>query len=229
MFKIYVSPSVQEKNIGYGSYGSEEYRMNLIADWVIKYLSSQPDFECRRNDPSWNITQIADDSDKWGAVRHLAIHSDANAKPEVQGTTAYYADGYEDSKRYATAIYNAIAPLSPGADKGVKADTVLYDTGLGELRATKATAALVEMGYHTNPEESADIMNRAQAYGKGLAKATVEDCGRKFIDPDQIDWQKEIDNANARALVAERALQELTDKVTNAKSAYKTYINFMEG
>ena len=38
---IYLSPSAQEYNIGYGDFGSEEYRMNRIADIVEKMLKEQ--------------------------------------------------------------------------------------------------------------------------------------------------------------------------------------------
>jgi len=33
---VYLSPSVQQWNVGWGNYGTEEYRMNLVAD-VVEY------------------------------------------------------------------------------------------------------------------------------------------------------------------------------------------------
>ena len=38
---IFLSPSTQEFNIGYGDFGSEEYRMNRIADIVERLLKEQ--------------------------------------------------------------------------------------------------------------------------------------------------------------------------------------------
>lgn len=36
--KIYLSPSVQSFNLGYGDYGSEKYRMQQLADIVEQKL-----------------------------------------------------------------------------------------------------------------------------------------------------------------------------------------------
>lgn len=185
-YKIYASPSVQQNNVGVGDYGTEEERMNQVIDWFVYYMKYQPKFLVERNNPAWGLAEIKKASDAFGACRHLAVHSDAASNPEAQGTTAFYAAGYEDSKNFATSIYNAIAPLSPGKDRGIHPDTDLYPTGLGELRAVKATACLVELGFHTNPQDAQDIVNRTRIYGKELARATVQDCGEMFIDPDQV-------------------------------------------
>jgi N-acetylmuramoyl-L-alanine amidase len=186
LYKIYVSPSVQEHNVGLGDYGTEEKRMNEVADWFMYYMAKQPKFICKRNDPSWGMTEIKKDSDAFGAHRHLAMHSNADKTGKATGTRTYYADGYEDSKRYATAVHNAVAAISPGEDKTPQPDTVLYSGGLGELRSVKATAALIELGYHTNLIDAKDIVNRCRLYGKVMAKATVEDFNEVFIDPDAI-------------------------------------------
>ncbi len=38
--KVYLSPSTQENNIGIGGYGTEEKRMNQVADVVERLLKS---------------------------------------------------------------------------------------------------------------------------------------------------------------------------------------------
>ena len=35
---VFLSPSTQEFNVGYGNFGTEEYRMNRIADIVERLL-----------------------------------------------------------------------------------------------------------------------------------------------------------------------------------------------
>ena len=48
---IFLSPSTQEFNVGYGDFGTEEYRMNRIADIVEQLLKSQG-YTVYRNDPN---------------------------------------------------------------------------------------------------------------------------------------------------------------------------------
>ena len=38
---IFLSPSTQEFNVGYGDFGTEEYRMNRIADIVENLLKKE--------------------------------------------------------------------------------------------------------------------------------------------------------------------------------------------
>jgi N-acetylmuramoyl-L-alanine amidase len=49
MYKIYLSPSTQDKSLGVGEYGTEEYRMNMIADVVERILVGSGDFIVYRN------------------------------------------------------------------------------------------------------------------------------------------------------------------------------------
>jgi hypothetical protein len=189
--------------------------MNQVIDWFMYYMKYQPNFLCKRNNPDWGLEEIKKDSDTFGAYRHMAVHSDAGKDETAQGTSCFFAAGYADSEKYANSIYKAVAPLSPGKDRGVHPDTDLYSTGLGELRGVKATACLIELGFHTNPADADDIMNRTRIYGKELARANVMDCGENFMDPDVTEDPKEykivvVPSGPAdvgAALILSRALQ----------------------
>ena len=61
MRTIYLSPSTQERNIGFGEYGTEEYRMNILAD-KIQNIFKQYNIQVHRNSPNWNLGQIVSDS-----------------------------------------------------------------------------------------------------------------------------------------------------------------------
>ena len=52
---IFLSPSTQEFNVGYGDFGTEEYRMNRIADIVEQLLKSQG-YTVYRNDPNEKLS-----------------------------------------------------------------------------------------------------------------------------------------------------------------------------
>jgi N-acetylmuramoyl-L-alanine amidase len=214
MAKVYLSPSVQSHNIGVGDFGSEQYRMNLICDFAEVYLKAQG-IETKRNNPNWKIANICGDSNAWRADRHIAIHSNAASKEEAQGTDVFYADGYADSKKLAQAIYDEVAPLSPGKDRGVKADTTLYSTGLGEVRGTSATSCLIEVGFHTNEEEAKWIMESPRAIGKAIAIGVTKDLGIAFKDPDV-------------EIIPEDDIQKLREENTYLKGQLKEIISMIK-
>ena len=56
MPKIFLSPSTQEYNEYYDGSGSEEYYMNLIADYMEPYLTASG-IQYTRNDPK-SLPQI---------------------------------------------------------------------------------------------------------------------------------------------------------------------------
>ena len=74
---IYLSPSAQEYNIGYGDFGSEEYRMNRIADLVEKMLKNQG-YTVYRNNPNEKLSQIVRESNEINPDIHVALHSNAS-------------------------------------------------------------------------------------------------------------------------------------------------------
>ena len=54
MADVYISPSLQEWNVGYGNYGTEEQRMNLIAD-VLDYELKRHGLTTDRNSPDMTL------------------------------------------------------------------------------------------------------------------------------------------------------------------------------
>lgn len=54
---VYLSPSVQDWNVGYGNYGTEEQRMNQIAD-IVAYELDRNGLTLVRNEPSQTLQEI---------------------------------------------------------------------------------------------------------------------------------------------------------------------------
>ena len=113
---IYLSPSKQEHNIGYGDYGSEEKRMNQITDVVTRYLD-ETEITYYRNDPSMTIDQIANDSNSKNPDIHFAIHSNAGGGT---GAECWIYDWGRERERFARIIYNRISNITPMEDRGIK-------------------------------------------------------------------------------------------------------------
>lgn len=171
MVKVYISPSSQHDNVGVGNYGTEEVRMNQVADRVEKELK-RVGIVTLRNNPSMDITQMVAASNNFGADVHLSIHSNAGG---ATGAEAYYYTGSTAGKKLAQAVYDNIAPMTPTGDRGVKATTELY-----EVWATNGIATLVEIAFHDNAADAAFIINNIQELGIAIAKGVCSYLGINF-------------------------------------------------
>lgn len=79
-----LSPSVQDWNVGYGDFGTEEQRMNQIAD-VVAYELDRNGLTLVRNDPSQTLQEIVAQSNAISPKIHVAIHSNASANGKARG------------------------------------------------------------------------------------------------------------------------------------------------
>jgi N-acetylmuramoyl-L-alanine amidase len=166
---IYLSPSAQEYNIGYGDFGSEEYRMNRIADIVEKLLKEQG-YTVYRNDPNERLSQIVRESNEINPDIHVALHSNASGEGfSAQGPEIFANRPNTPGDRLANQIYNEIMQVYPDPTKG---RGVLYTSSLYEIIRTNAPAVLLEVAFHDNPEDAQWIIDNesqiAQAIVSGI-------------------------------------------------------------
>lgn len=161
MKRIYISPSSQEQNLGIGSFGTEEGEMNKIADALLPLLANDGRVAVQRNTPDMDVSEMAVDSNNFKADIHVAIHSNAGGG---EGTEVYAFGPETNSERLAQALYKQVAPLSPGADRGVKYNPSLVEVGDSVL----ATSALIELGFHDNALDSVWMVQSTAAIAKAL-------------------------------------------------------------
>jgi len=171
---VYLSPSMQENNVGALNYGTEETRMNQITDVVQKVLQDYG-VDVYRNRPDWSLGQAVNDSNRVKPNLHFAIHSNAGGG---RGAEIYaYAPGGEGEKA-AKLIYAEISAITPTADRGVQFNPSLY-----ELRNTNAPAVLVEVAFHDNAEDAVWIINNIEYIGIALAKGVLKYLGITYEKP----------------------------------------------
>lgn len=160
MPKVYLSPSTQEMNRGVSPFGTEEAEMNKITDSLMSLLVKDGRFAIKRNSPSMGPYQCAEDSNNFGADIHVAIHSNAGGG---EGTEVFAYGAGSNSDRLAKALYNKVAPLSPGNDRGVKYNPKLIEVG----NSVNSTSCLIELAFHDNSGDakwmfgSRDVIARA--------------------------------------------------------------------
>lgn len=181
--KLYISGSTQENNVGVGEYGTEEYRMQILSDKVTWYIKQgMGDIQVFRNNGNMSLSETINDSNNKITDYHLALHSNASGG---KGTECYYYYATQrDGKAWATAIYNAVAPLTISSDRGVKADNTLYSNGLAELRETNAVACLIEIMFHDNLIDVNDYLAKQDQIAKEIAKAIYAYFGIEYyVEP----------------------------------------------
>ena len=199
--KVYISPSTQEKNIGVGNYGTEEKRMNEIADIVCPLLEYNG-FAVKRNRPEMTLSQIIADSDAWKPDIHVAIHSNAvggSGAGQARGCEVYgyLIDGrVTNSQRLSEAIYKEVSAITPTSDRGVKNGVPL---NLAEIVTVKATSCIVEVAFHDNMEDAIWIMNNIPRIGEAIVKGICNYFGVSFRKPsDTVDWKAKYENLVAQ-------------------------------
>ncbi|NLB54940.1 MAG: N-acetylmuramoyl-L-alanine amidase, partial [Lentisphaerae bacterium] len=170
---VYLSPSMQEENIGVGDYGTEEKRMNAVCD-VVQNVLQKHGVTTYRNRTDMTLREIVSDSNSKKPDIHLAIHSNAGGSSNAgraRGAEVYCYRFGGEGERLARAVYDRISAITPSSDRGVKESHSHFGPGrpLYETAKTIAPAALVEIAFHDNLEDAAWIINNTKLIGTELA------------------------------------------------------------
>ena len=175
---IWLSPSNQYRNIGYGEYGTEKERMNAVAD-VVEPILKEHGVKVYRNDPKEDIEDYTRRANELNVDLYFAIHSNGfNGK--ASGTVAFCykfkdAEGKEtEGARFSKRVNDAIMEIYPGLNRGVQESYKFYNgRPMWEPSASNMPACLVEIAFHDNKEDSEWILANIRPIGEKLAKAVL--------------------------------------------------------
>ncbi len=171
---VYLSPSVQEWNYGYGSYGTEQYRMNLIAD-VVQYDLQRHGLNVIRNSPDMTLTEIVRESNSYAPKAHVAIHSNASDSHSARGPAVYVHRFGLRSEQLANDIYDRLLSIAPTDGFGVKEGISEFGgQSYYELKRTAAPAVLVEVAFHDQPADAQYIIDHIVEIGIAISKGILE-------------------------------------------------------
>ena len=81
----------------------------------------------------------------------------------------------EKNKKAGQAILDALAPISPGADYTLKANS-----SLAELNATKAIAVYIEIEFHDTVEGAKWIVENTEIIGESICKGICNYFGATY-------------------------------------------------
>ena len=182
---VYLSPSMQEENIGVGDYGTEEKRMNAVCD-VVQNVLQKHGVTTYRNRTDMTLREIVSDSNSKKPDIHLAIHSNAGGSSNAgraRGAEVYCYRFGGEGERLARAVYDRISAITPSSDRGVKESHSHFGSGrpLYETANTTAPAALIEIAFHDNPEDANWIIYNIELIGTELARGVLDYFGIKYI------------------------------------------------
>ncbi|GIV11485.1 MAG: hypothetical protein KatS3mg020_0976 [Fimbriimonadales bacterium] len=126
----------------------------------------------RSEDKAIGLYERTNLSNNAGAHFFISLHCDSNPRPNsASGTTIYYHKDDADSRALGQAILNEIVSVSDLPSRGVRSDSMLYQTGLAVLRTSKMPAVLIEVGYLNHSFDRAKLID--PAFQKRIAKAIV--------------------------------------------------------
>jgi len=198
MPEVYLSPSPRHFNRGYGTYGTEEERMNLIAD-VVELELMRNGLTTARNDPSMSLSEAVADSNRVDPRVHVSLHSNA-ANGQARGAEVYAHRFGGSGERLARLVYDELEDISPAEGLGVKEGYSTFGgQGMYELRRTKAPAILAEVAFHDNPEDAQYIIDNIYELGQAVAKGVLEYFGIAYQEdtPENIAYLKSRYNSTS--------------------------------
>jgi N-acetylmuramoyl-L-alanine amidase len=203
--KIYVSPSQQVNNIGYGNYGSESKRCFEIAR-ALEPILQRCGFVVYTAPQGITFQAAVKESNKYKCDLHICIHTNAfNGK--TRGTLGMYAS--EEGKKLTTSIYNKLSKFTPTADLGVRRNLDLF-----ELNKTYAVASYIEVAFHDNKEDASLITLNIEAIASLIARGVCEYAKVPYverIDPIKIAKYQVIAGTFSSRANAEARLKEVID------------------
>lgn len=162
MAKVFLSPSNQYDNrYAYGN-TTEGVQCGKIAEACkIALVRNGIDVMLMHDE---SMQEKCQKSNTFGADLHVPIHTNA-FNGSVTGTRMFCYSASGEGMKACKAIFNVLAPITPGTSENIKVDTSLY-----EVRMPNAPTAYIEVDFHDNPTSAKWIVENTTLIGETIAK-----------------------------------------------------------
>jgi hypothetical protein len=149
---------------------TEAQQMILLRDVIVPELRSRgfevlsvPDTLSLDQSISWINSRA-----RSGDVA-IEIHADSYSNPTARGATAYYIAGNAERKKHGDMILLALIRRLPQLpSRGSKPDTATGVGRLGICRQIAIPSLLLEVGFLSNPDDRALLLNRRRDMALGI-------------------------------------------------------------
>lgn len=160
--RIYLSPSDQTANkYAYGN-TNEAVQCRKIAD-ACEVALKRCGFEVKNNKTS-SMSVRVNQSNTWNADLHVPIHTNAFNK-KTTGTRLFSYDANGEGRKACRAIYEFLAPLTPGTSESITSYSDLY-----EIAYSDAPCAYIECEFHDNASAAKWIVEHTEEIGEAICK-----------------------------------------------------------
>lgn len=167
--KIFLSPSNQTDNTyAYGG-TNEAVQCGRIAE-AAKAALLRCGFEVKVNHMG-TLKEKVSQSNAWPADLHIPIHTNA-ANGKVTGTRMFYYSEGSNSYRACKAIYDVLAPITPGTSENIRAYPSLY-----EMNMTTASSVYIEVEFHDVASAAKWIIEHPTEIGEAICKGVCNFYG----------------------------------------------------
>ena len=162
MAKVFLSPSEQFSNAyAYGN-TNEGVQCGKIAQ-ACKTALERSGIQVKLQHEG-TMASKCQASNAFDADLHVCIHTNAfNGK--VSGTRMFCYDVNGKGYKACKAIFNVLAPLTPGTSENIKAYPELY-----EIRVPAAPTAYIEVDFHDVPNVAKWIVEHTTEIGEKIAQ-----------------------------------------------------------
>ena len=180
--KIYIDQGHNPVNPNAGAEGNglrEQDLVYTIGQRLADRLRADPNFEVRLSRPtrdtqlgSSNATSLAarvNEANRWGADYFISLHTNAASSSSANGSEAYVYSRNSRAFGFAQDILTNLTDVTGLRDRGVQARPGLY-----VLRKTEMPATLVELGFITNPRDSALMRDNPGLFAEGIYQGIRE-------------------------------------------------------
>lgn len=177
MAKVFLSPSNQYDNrYAYGN-TTEGEQCGKIAE-ACKVALERSGVQVKlMHDESMQKKVAA--SNAFDADLHVPIHTNA-FNGTVSGTRMFCFNNNGNGMRACKAIFNRLAPVTPGTSENIRVDASLY-----EVRVPSAPTAYIEVDFHDVPAVAKWIVGNTELIGEAIAHGICDYFGVTFKEKEQ--------------------------------------------
>ena len=198
MAKVFLSPSNQYDNrYAYGN-TTEGEQCGKIAE-ACKVALERSGVQVKlMHDESMQEKVAA--SNAFDADLHVPIHTTA-FNGTVSGTRMFCFNNNGNGMRACKAIFNRLAPVTPGTSENIRVDASLY-----EVRVPSAPTAYIEVDFHDVPAVAKWIIGNTELIGETIAHGICDYLGVAFKEASKTIYRVQVGayavKANADKMLA---------------------------
>ena len=196
--RVFLSPSNQYDNVyAYGN-TTEGVQCGKIADACKIAIERRGVDGMLMHEESMQEKCAA--SKAFDADLHVPIHTNA-FNSTVSGTRMFCFNDSGNGMRACKAIFNRLAPITPGTSENIRVDASLY-----EVRVPAAPTAYVEVDFHDVPEVARWIIGNTELIGETIAHGICDYLGVAFKEASKTIYRVQVGayavKANADKMLA---------------------------